>query len=68
MGGEVSEAWAPLRHPLASCALCALVPSVPAVAPALVVAGAGWITVTSSLNGTAVALLPSWVRARGVAL
>lgn len=52
----------------AACAICALVPSTAAVAVALVVAGAAWIGATSALNGTAIAVLPSWVRSRGAAL
>jgi MFS family permease len=52
----------------AACAVCALVHSVWAVAVALVVAGAAWVTVTSTLNGTALAVLPGWVRSRGAAL
>jgi MFS family permease len=51
-----------------ACAVCALAPSVPAVTAALVLAGAAWITATSSLNGTAITLLPSWVSSRGLAL
>jgi MFS family permease len=51
-----------------ACALCALVPETWAVALALFVAGAAWITATSTLNGTAIEILPAWVRARGVSL
>jgi MFS family permease len=51
-----------------ACAICALVPSVPAVALALVLAGASWIAATSSLNGTAITVLPAWVRSRGAAV
>jgi MFS family permease len=52
----------------AACATCALVRSIEAVAVALVVAGAAWIGATTSLNGTAIAVLPGWVRSRGIAL
>lgn len=52
----------------AACALCAAVASVPVVAFALFLAGASWITATSSLNGTAITVLPGWVRSRGLAL
>jgi MFS family permease len=52
----------------AACAVCALIPSVAPVAIALVLAGASWITATSSLNGTAITVLPGWVRSRGLAL
>jgi MFS family permease len=52
----------------AACAICALVASVPVAVFALLVAGASWIAATSSLNGTAIAVLPGWVRARGAAL
>jgi MFS family permease len=51
-----------------ACATCALVPSVLVAALALVLAGAAWIAATSSLNGTVIAVLPAWVRARGAAL
>ncbi|WP_306212683.1 MFS transporter [Actinoplanes sp. RD1] len=37
------------------------------VLPALVVAGAAWIGVQSTLNATAQALLPAWTRARALA-
>jgi MFS family permease len=37
------------------------------VLPALVVAGASWIGVQSTLNATAQALLPAWTRARALA-
>jgi MFS family permease len=51
-----------------ACAICALLASVPAVVVALVLAGAAWITATSSLNGTAITVLPTWVSSRGLAL
>ncbi|MEA2425568.1 MAG: hypothetical protein QOH13_1978, partial [Thermoleophilaceae bacterium] len=41
--------------------------SVPLVATALVVSGACWIAVLSSLNASAQVALPGWVRARGMA-
>jgi MFS family permease len=51
-----------------ACAACALLgATVPAIL-ALVLAGAAWITVTSTLNGTAITVLPDWVRSRGLAL
>jgi MFS family permease len=52
----------------ASCAVCAAVASVPAATLALALAGAAWITAASSLNGTAIVVLPAWVRSRGLAL
>jgi MFS family permease len=52
----------------AACGASAALASVPVVAVALVVAGAAWITATSSLNGTAITVLPGWVRSRGLAL
>ncbi|MEA2247926.1 MAG: hypothetical protein QOH46_2455 [Solirubrobacteraceae bacterium] len=51
-----------------ACAVCALIASVVPVAISLVLAGAAWITATSSLNGTAITVLPGWVRSRGLAL
>jgi MFS family permease len=51
-----------------ACAVCALIASVGPVAISLVLAGAAWITATSSLNGTAITVLPGWVRSRGLAL
>jgi MFS family permease len=52
----------------ASCALCALVPSAWTAALALVNAGGAWITATSSLNGTAITVLPAWVQSRGLSM
>jgi MFS family permease len=52
----------------AACAVCAAVAEVPAAALALLLAGAAWVTATSSLNGTAITVLPGWVRTRGAAL
>jgi MFS family permease len=52
----------------AACAVAALVPHVVAVALGLLVAGAAWVTATSTLNGTAIEILPAWVRSRGVSL
>jgi MFS family permease len=52
----------------AACAVCALVPSTWAVALGLLVAGAAWVTATSTLNGTAIEILPAWVRSRGVSI
>jgi MFS family permease len=52
----------------AACAVCAALPEVPAVALALVLAGAAWVTATGSLSGTAITVLPGWVRSRGAAL
>jgi MFS family permease len=51
-----------------ACAVCALIGSVAATAVALAVAGAAWITATSSLNGTAITVLAPWVASRGLAL
>ncbi|MEA2290962.1 MAG: hypothetical protein QOD55_2959, partial [Solirubrobacteraceae bacterium] len=52
----------------AACAACAAVAEAPAAAVALALAGAAWVTATSSLNGTAITVLPGWVRSRGAAL
>lgn len=41
---------------------------VPLVAVAMLVGGVGWITLMSSFNTAAQMALPSWVRARGVAV
>ena len=46
----------------------AWIDSVPVVAAALVGAGYAWIAVLSSLNSTAQAVLPDWVRSRGLSL
>jgi MFS family permease len=46
----------------------AVVPSFPAVAFALTVAGAAWITVVSMVMALAQVSLPPWVRARGLAI
>jgi MFS family permease len=46
----------------------AWVDSVPAVIAALVAGGYAWIAVLSSLNSTAQAVLPDWVRSRGLSL
>jgi MFS family permease len=48
------------------CLVLAWVRFVPAVALALVVAGYCWIAVLSSLNASAQAVLPDWVRSRGM--
>jgi MFS family permease len=52
----------------AACGLCALVPRTWAVALAQLLAGASWIAATSTLNGTAIEILPAWVRSRGLSL
>lgn len=52
----------------AACAGCALVAETWAAVLALVLAGAAWVTATSTLNGTAIEVLPDWVRSRGVSL
>jgi MFS family permease len=51
-----------------ACGVCAVVHIAAIAAFALVLAGASWIATTSSLNGTAITVLPSWVRSRGLAL
>src|SRR3954469_3734288 len=48
------------------CLVLAWVRFVPVVALALVVAGYCWIAVLSSLNASAQAVLPDWVRSRGM--
>jgi MFS family permease len=52
----------------ASIAGVAVSPNVWAAAPAMVVAGAAWISVANSLTVTAQMMLPDWVRARGMAI
>ncbi|WP_138472460.1 MFS transporter [Poseidonocella sp. HB161398] len=51
-----------------SLGLAALVPAVPSGLLAGLLTGAAWIAVLSSLNVAAQAVLPDWVRARGLAL
>jgi MFS family permease len=51
-----------------SMVLLVLVDAVWAVLLALVPAGAGWIGVLSTINATLQLFLPSWVRARGLAV
>jgi MFS family permease len=46
----------------------AYAPSAWVAAPAMVVAGAAWISVANSLTVTAQLTLPDWVRARGMAI
>jgi MFS family permease len=43
-------------------------PSLPAAAAALVVAGAGWLALLTTLNAAAQMVLPAWVRARGLSV
>jgi MFS family permease len=52
----------------ATCAVCAVAGSAAVVGLAMVLAGAAWVVATSVLNGTAIAVVPSWVSARGLAL
>lgn len=49
-------------------AVLALVPPRWAAVPILLVAGAAWIAVLTTLNATTQAILPNWVRGRGLAL
>ncbi|WP_420006671.1 MFS transporter [Arenibacterium sp. LLYu02] len=51
-----------------SLGLAALVPTIPTGLMAGLLAGAAWIAVLSSLNVAAQAVLPDWVRARGLAI
>ncbi|MEV0676482.1 MFS transporter [Actinosynnema sp. NPDC050436] len=51
----------------AALALAALTSSPLVAVPAMLVAGAGWIAVLSTLNATAQVLLPAWTRARALA-
>jgi predicted MFS family arabinose efflux permease len=44
------------------------VPMLPAAAAALVVAGAGWLALLTTLNAAAQLVLPAWVRARGLSV
>ena len=44
------------------------VPTLPAAAAALVVAGAGWLALLTTLSAAAQMTLPSWVRARGLSV
>jgi MFS family permease len=43
-------------------------PTLPAAAGALVVAGAGWLALLTTLNAAAQMTLPAWVRARGLSV
>jgi len=43
-------------------------PTLPVAAAALVVAGAGWLTLLSTLSAAAQLVLPAWVRARGLSV
>jgi MFS family permease len=52
----------------AALAVIALAPSFPAALATLVVAGMSWMAVTSTLQAELQLILPSWVRARGVAI
>ncbi|GGP85272.1 MFS transporter [Saccharothrix coeruleofusca] len=51
----------------AATALAGLTGSVAVAIPAMLVAGAAWIAVLSTLNATAQVLLPAWTRARALA-
>ncbi len=44
------------------------VPSLPVAAAALLVAGAGWLALLTTLSAAAQMTLPSWVRARGLSV
>jgi MFS family permease len=44
------------------------VPSLPVAAAALVVAGAGWLALLTTLSAAAQMTLPAWVRARGLSV
>lgn len=44
------------------------VPSLPIAASALIVAGAGWLTLLTTLSAAAQMALPGWVRARGLSV
>ena len=50
----------------AACLVLAWVRNVPLVAAALLVAGYCWIAINSSMNASAQAVLPDWVRSRGM--
>jgi MFS family permease len=52
----------------AAMAILGLAESVVAAVPAAILGGLGWITVLTSLNVSAQTALPSWVRARGLAI
>ncbi len=52
----------------ASMLLLGALPVLPAAAPALVVAGAGWMALLTTLNAAAQLALPAWVRARGLSV
>ncbi|MCG5239420.1 MFS transporter [Azospirillum doebereinerae] len=52
----------------AAMVLLALAPPRWAAVPILLVAGAAWIAVLTTLNATTQAILPNWVRGRGLAL
>jgi MFS family permease len=48
--------------------LLALLPSLAAVLPVLLIAGVGWIWVIALLNGSIQSFLPAWVRSRGLSI
>ncbi|MFF1633816.1 MFS transporter [Leifsonia sp. NPDC058248] len=48
--------------------LLAVLPSLAAVLPVLLVAGVGWIWVIALLNGSIQTFLPAWVRSRGLSI
>lgn len=48
--------------------VAAVVPTVWAIVPLLIVSGAAWITVLSSLSAAIQVFLPPWVRARGLSI
>ncbi|MDB5913609.1 MAG: putative transporter, partial [Ramlibacter sp.] len=68
--------WLPLQRRLlvgtivhsASALVVAFAPSIFVAAPAMLFAGAAWITVANSLTVAAQMSLPDWVRARGMSI
>lgn len=59
--------WGTVAHAVGTLVV-ALSPSLWLTAPAMALAGAGWISVANSLTLSAQLALPDWVRARGMAL
>lgn len=67
VGAQRVTTLAALGYAAAMIALGAA-PTLPAAAPALLVAGAGWLALLTTLSAVAQLVLPAWVRARGLSV
>jgi MFS family permease len=67
LGAQRLTTVAAVGYGAAMIALGAL-PGLPAAAAALVVAGAGWLALLTTLSAAAQLTLPAWVRARGLSV